>query len=324
MKCECCGRETEVLIEIGAIRPQASVSGRCCASCCAFMLRALEEEREVLPERRAEIIPVDEKQLFVDCNGEKVNGDVIRFGMKDYGGRVHYFQIYKVEQFPEYEAYEIYPAGKKPDSDRTCYSFRSFGYRKSDEILVAEVLEMLETALLNPVIREEVSSTPFPGKRQYLGERGHAEISWRADTGETGFIVDGKRFSAQEFADMLSCYEGFRMNWQIQDVLTEVPDRDTYWLPVRITDELLLEELEQLIWSASGNREFISYKNMNAFDFGFGALYEKLKLYVSCNLPGVGKLAGMKLIHRLEELETDDELFPEYQVGVIRDLIGEF
>ena len=50
---------------------------------------------------------------------------------------------------------------------------------------------------------------------------------------------------------------------------------------------------------------------------------EKLKLYYESNPPGVGKVAGLKLIRRLEELETDDDMFPEYHVGIIRELIGD-
>ena len=50
---------------------------------------------------------------------------------------------------------------------------------------------------------------------------------------------------------------------------------------------------------------------------------EKLKLYYESNPPGVGKVAGLKLIHRLEELETDDDQFPQYQIEAIRELIGE-
>lgn len=34
-------------------------------------------------------------------------------------------------------------------------------------------------------------------------------------------------------------------------------------------------------------------------------------------------MAGLKLIRRLEELETDDDMFPEYHVGIIRELIGD-
>lgn len=35
---------------------------------------------------------------------------------------------------------------------------------------------------------------------------------------------------------------------------------------------------------------------------------EKLKLYYESNPPGVGKVAGLKLIRRLEELETKDAI----------------
>ena len=51
---------------------------------------------------------------------------------------------------------------------------------------------------------------------------------------------------------------------------------------------------------------------------------EKLKLYYESNPPGVGKVAGLKLIRRLEELETDDDQFPQYQIEAIRELIGEY
>ena len=50
---------------------------------------------------------------------------------------------------------------------------------------------------------------------------------------------------------------------------------------------------------------------------------EKLKLYYESNPPGVGKVAGLKLIRRLEELETDDDMFPQYQIETIQDLIGD-
>ena len=247
--------------------------------------------------------------------------------MKDARGRAHYFCIRRFEQIPEVEALEIYPAEQfsRTDRDRTTYCFRSFGYGTPDEYLLLDVIEKLETALLNPVIREEKRDVPSGGfltRQKDLRDRGWAEMESR--NGEIGFRVDGKLYSAQKFADMFRSFEGFRMNWQIQDALTEIPDRDTYWLPVRITDELLLEELELLIFSASGNPEFISYKDMNAFDLGFDALYEKLKLYCRNNPPGVGKVAGMKLIHRLEKLETDDDMFPQYQIETIRDLVGEF
>ena len=93
--------------------------------------------------RQAEIIPVDEKRLFVDEYGKKIEEGAIRFGMKDAGGRIHYFCIRRLEQIPEYEADEIYPTDEfsKAEKERTAFCFRSFGYHKSDERLLMELVE---------------------------------------------------------------------------------------------------------------------------------------------------------------------------------------
>ena len=77
MQCECCGRETEVLIEIGAVSPKVSTTGKCCVDCCAFVLGALEDKREELTERQAEIIPVEEAQRFVDEDGREIEAGAI-------------------------------------------------------------------------------------------------------------------------------------------------------------------------------------------------------------------------------------------------------
>ena len=49
--------------------------------------------------------------------------------------------------------------------------------------------------------------------------------------------------------------------------------------------KLLLDELNLLIFSASGNRGFISYKDMNAFNLGFDGIMEKLMNNVMYELP---------------------------------------
>ena len=92
MQCECCGRETDILIEIGAVSPKEPVTGRCCADCCAFILSALEDRQEEQPNERAEMIPVNESQVFIDEDGREILPEEIRVGMKDIAGRIHYFR----------------------------------------------------------------------------------------------------------------------------------------------------------------------------------------------------------------------------------------
>ena len=179
----------------------------------------------------------------------------------------------------------------------------------------------MNNALMNPLVEKHVmGAKDRPLETVTLRERGAVLIE---HTGRgVGFRVDGRLFSAQDSADLLETYEGFLLTYQVRDAVTsDIPDRDTYYLTVRITEDLLLEELENLIITVSGGRNFISYRNVNAFDIGFFAIYEKLKLYCQSNLPGAGKRLGMKLIRRLEKLETDDDTFPEYRIAMLRDLL---
>lgn len=326
MQCECCGRETDVLVEIGAVSRKVPATGKCCLQCCAFILGSLvgeqAEERE-----RAEFLTADEKQAFADGSGAEIGADEIRFGMRDAGGKIHYFCVRRIEHLPEMTAFEIYPKEefRRKDSDRTEYVFRTFGLRKSDRELFRELMEKIETALMNPAIEMsivEIREYSHRHTESRLRERGAVQVERR--NGEVWFRVDGKLTSPEEFAGLLSPYEGFFLTYQMRDALEKLPDRDTYYLPVKITDEILLDELNALIVSVGGESDFISYRNMQAFDIGFFGIIDKLELYFRSNPPGVGKIAGLKLIKRLEELGTDDDMIPEYQVGLIRDLIGEY
>ena len=68
----------------------------------------------------------------------------------------------------------------------------------------------------------------------------------------------------------------------------------------------------------------ITEEDTAKFSIGFDRIYDKLELYCRSNPPGVGKIAGLKLIERLQQLETDDDIFPEVEVECIRNLIGEY
>ena len=320
MRCECCGRETGVLIEIGTVSPKAETSGRCCADCCTFILSALEGKRGDAGPGGMDLISVDETQIFVDASGRRIEPEEIRFGVKDSEGRPHYFCLRKIEQIPETELFEIYRFGE--GSRDTCYSFRSFGYRKTEEERITEVLAKLRTSLMNPVLeknRNERAARYGLCCGYKLRDRGSIEI---VNNGEiTAFRIDGELVTAEELADYLGVYEGFTLTYQIRDPLTAMPpDYDTYYMPVQISDEILMEELETLIAGAAGKNGFVSYRDTDAFDTGFFRLCDKLELYARSNPPGIGKAAGLKLISRLKELETDDDTFPEYEIEVIRNL----
>ena len=66
----------------------------------------------------------------MDEDEKKIGEEKIRFGMKDASGRMHFFCVRCIEQIPEFDVDEIYPAEQFScaDKDRAAYCFRSFGY----------------------------------------------------------------------------------------------------------------------------------------------------------------------------------------------------
>lgn len=63
------------------------------------------------------------------------------------------------------------------------------------------------------------------GKAFYANETGVARIE-SDEHGEKSVVVDGQRFTPQQFVDLLSCFEGFDLYWQIRDA----SDEPSQWL----------------------------------------------------------------------------------------------
>jgi hypothetical protein len=57
----------------------------------------------------------------------------------------------------------------------------------------------------------------------YANETGVARIE-SDEHGERSVVVDGQRFSPSQFADLLSCFEGFDLYWQVRNTSDEPPE----------------------------------------------------------------------------------------------------
>ena len=91
------------------------------------------------------------------------------------------------------------------------------------------------------------------------------------------------------------------------------------YLPVCISPGTLPDELEMLLSSVTkGN--FISYKNVSLVQMLIWLITEKLEAYYQV-CPEEARMAGEKMISILESLETDDDTFPEYDIGRIHAIV---
>ena len=71
-----------------------------------------------------------------------------------------------------------------------------------------------------------------------------------------------------------------------------------------------------------GCEDFLKYSEVLAFTtLVFNPLLDLLEEYTKADLTGA-KLAAAEMIRILESLDTDDDMFPEYEIGLIRHAVS--
>ncbi len=230
-----------------------------------------------------------------------------------------------------YEMEEIYRCGKtgkilanQPD---THFTFFVMGTSENDPYLVHEVIEKTAVGLQNLTLQRKknrnwASSVYSDETYGYF-----SKAVGRFEVEENGhgirMHVDGKEYTSDDFVRLFSSFEGFTVNYQIADRTEPIVESDMTLLPVRIDEDTLGDELYDLLFAMTQNHDgkFLSCKDVSAFDVLFEKLIKKLNYYYHSNPSNMGKDAGNRLIQILKEVGTDDEMFPEYEIKMVKQVI---
>ena len=90
-------------------------------------------------------------------------------------------------------------------------------------------------------------------------------------------------------------------------------------VPIQIGIDTLPEELEMLLRIVSkGN--FVSYKNLSVIELTISLILDKLDIYYQ-HYPDEAKIAAGKMIRILQEIDTDDDVFPSNQIAAIQSIV---
>lgn len=131
------------------------------------------------------------------------------------------------------------------------------------------------------------------------------------------FEIDGKKFTPEEFAELVSGYTGFNMQYQIRDGFSPLLGENEYLVPVKISKELLLQELETALAVTTDKGGFLSYKNVSAFDELFYKILDKLQTLDDALERDNAQEIGRAIAKRLREVEHDDDWFPIGDIQMI-------
>lgn len=257
------------------------------------------------------------------------------YGVKDEQGKAHMFMLQHCNVGSGIcimlkEIYKCLKNGKlRAGQPRTEYEFYAVGPRQKQDQLVKEVIEKAVISLQNLSVQRKKAGMLSPesnliknGYYYFAKDVGSIEI-FDNPNGAVQFCLDGVAYSAEEAVKLFSPYSGWRMQYQIVDRTENALENDMILMPVRINEDTLVSELNDLVFLVSEKHrgDFISYKDVPVFDTIFANIVEKLGAYYKSRPREMAKKAGDKLINILKEIGTDDDMFPEYEIQMVRDAV---
>ena len=99
-------------------------------------------------------------------------------------------------------------------------------------------------------------------------------------------------------------------------------DEREYTISKKVSKKYFLEELEADIYNHGDKYGFISYKAVSSFEEYFWKLLDELEAVKESMDPQEFQEICQAYIDRLENIETDDDWFPTYDIELVQKLMA--
>lgn len=258
-------------------------------------------ERAVIHiEDDADYCPECFRRMLMKELGDKNVFDYSKYiTVREDGGMLHSFLVTHktVGQMPVWEATE--------QGGDYCFSHLSYEDDNGTDV-VCEFLNIILRGVSSKTLRYL-----DPNKlRARLADKGTIGIADSNDSMmEISFVIDGESFSGHEFVKLLAGYEGFNMRYQIHEPTDRFLGEDEYLMPVIITKDSLIKELESIIGRySSGNQ--IESNFIPDFENDFGIIITKLKLFLDGEKRREAVDTGKEMMRILNGVRSDNISFP--------------
>lgn len=151
-----------------------------------------------------------------------------------------------------------------------------------------------------------------------LKSKGNIQIiEDKENNGNPAFQIDGIKFTSEELGNLISSYTNFVMQYQIRDESSALLGENEYLVPVKISKEILLQELETALAVTTNRSGFLSYKNVAVFDEFFNKVLDKLQILEEALEGDKALEIGRAIAKKLREVEHDDDCFPVWNIQMI-------
>lgn len=285
---------------------------------------------DICNKEPAKILITGEGEYCLDCYNAMTLKEAGRTDTFDYprqitimepSGDLHTFNIEHVilGDIVSWDAYEV-------DGN---YSFRECSDIDENGAFVAQrfirkIVKGVSTKSLRVDDKMASNLLRKGGKTYSINDKGIIHIVEDEDNNYLpAFVVDGIKFSPEEFTELFGGLSGFDMHFQIHDASDPVFGENEYLVPVYITKDSLIQELNTYI-NTHGDRGFIDHKHVFDFDASFEHIINKLEILVKAGEREKALEIGKEIVKILKGIETDDDYFPYSDIDVVCKTVDPF
>ena len=160
---------------------------------------------------------------------------------------------------------------------------------------------------------------PRDGQFYSLADKGTVFLK-EADSEAMHFVADGEEYTAEEFARMLGHVQGFQLQYQIVDAADTILREDEYLMPVTITKQSLVKEMQELI-DLTADNGFADNRMCSVFEHFARPIIDRANYLFSRGGREEAMEAAEIMIQMLQELRAEDPAFPEQEITLLQDLL---
>lgn len=179
------------------------------------------------------------------------------------------------------------------------------------------VIQKLFEKLIYGINHKQINKSVFGHN---LAHKGYIRIIEDEENDwNTAFVVDGEKLSPYELMQCFTFANGFTIQYRVTENSTPLIGEDDYLLPVHITPETLLNELESAINIYSDNG-YMDRKRVMMFNVFFLKYINKLKLLYSHH-KNEANVTGEKMIEMLRKINNGSVILLEADIRLINRII---
>lgn len=248
-------------------------------------------------------------KLIADMYGTEQFEDFSKeISIYDTNGAIHHFLIWNI-LLPPYSCWHANEA-------EGAYSFEVMTGINDDQLpAVLHLHQKILKGIGNKSLQEsnQVTGTWIGNKQYSLKQVGTLQVAWMSARNEPVFAIDGYPISMDQWANMVSEYEGYVMDYQFRDKSDEVLEKNMILRQFNIQPEVIEARFEKTL------RWFVENGHLSAdrADACIEALEERideLELLYKYGEEQEALTLGSRIIARLEKITCTEEDFPGYLV----------